>query len=215
MLPLFTAVGALLMIAFVALRAGGSGGPLPGEEFNPAPVGLLHPAREAAFAAEFAILSPTEMVLSPKAGSFAPPLDPFAGANGAAPLVRASADGRVLFAGPHLRAHAVLLSHETPEGIVETFYAGLEAPRVAPGWRVRRGQPLASAASGLEEKPGVGFSFERRSFPALALRPPGGTDASLLGQWPTRPPDRLAQPPQALPAEPEAFSLESEGDAVP
>jgi hypothetical protein len=204
-LPLFTAVGALLMIVFVVVRTGSSGAPLPGEGFVAAPVGLI-PA-DADFDPAFAILSPTEMALSPQATVFDPPLAPFAGAEDGKPLVRAAADGLVVFAGPHEGSHAVLLSHRTAEGLVQTFYGGLEAPRVAPGRSVRRGQALGTLAG--EDAP-EGLRFERRRFPALALEGVSATDEAPPEGRQGRPADRLSPAPEALPVEPEALLLDSE-----
>lgn len=202
-LPLFTLVGALLMIVFVALRAGSRGAPLPGEGFVAAPVGLIPADADAVFDPAFAILSPTELALSPRAAVFGAPFGPLGPVAGGEVL--AAADGRVTFAGSAEAGPTVLLTHQRERFPVETLYAGLGSIRVAVGAQVRRGQPLGN----LPPEGARAFRFERRRFPALAIGEVPGEAGPVPEDWRSRPDDRMSPPPEGEPVEAATFQLET------
>ncbi len=192
-LPIFFLILSIVLVAFVVYRTGEAGAELPDEGHVATRLGLLQPTADATFDADFATLSPIELVLAPYAPVFSPPRPPLP-ARGVE--VHAVADGRVALAN----ASEVILSHERQGQIVGSVYTGLSSVRVGVGTQVRRGETLGIADEA--------FRFETRVFPALASRSPANAVAGVPDEWRGRPAGRLSAPPQGEPLEPGALRLE-------
>lgn len=192
--PVFFLLCAVVMLIFIAIRAGDKGVETAGEGYEPARNGLLRATEKALFDPAFAVLSPTELVLAPTATRFDLPVgsehgaltynaqpfqenrhlgEDFNGIGGQdsdlGDSVFAVADGRVIYAGAPSPGwgNVVMLLHESAEGkMVESVYGHLEAIRVPVGGQVRRGDILGTIGSA-EGRYLAHLHFELRSAPAL------------------------------------------------
>lgn len=187
-LPLFTLVGATLLIAFVIVRAGQRGP--AGEDFTPARNGLLAATADAPFDPALAVLSPIELTLAPESPLF---LDsPFPADIEAEPdAILAVADGRVIHAGSESDGYTVILLHRRDDKVLETVYTGMASARVSVGAMVRRGQAIGNVP--VDER-GT-FHFALRDGPGLSTAPLPGEKTEIPADWKGGGDDRLHPPP--------------------
>jgi len=192
--PLFFVLCSVVMLIFIAIRAGKQGPKSAGEGFEPARIGLLRATDEALFDSAFAVLSPIELALAPTVTNFDFPVgsehgaltynaqpfqenrhlgEDFNGVGGQdsdlGDPVFAVADGKVLYAGVPSPGwgNVVMLLHETGEAkMVESVYGHLDAIRVPVGGQVRRGDIIGTIGSA-EGRYLAHLHFELRSAPAL------------------------------------------------
>jgi len=210
-LPLFFFIAAIATCLFVLLRLRDQGPRLPDGDFLPARIGLLRPKPPLAFDPAFAVLTPREMVLAPRATRFDPPLAPSPEGEEASAPVLAAADGLVLQTGSSGEGgdFLVLLHDRAGSGIVASVYQGISGVRVPVGALVRRGQPLARTDRSQDL-----FRFELRRLRGLETGGPdegtkgrlGGEE--LLSSWRGRDGTSLAPPPEGDRLEDGAFQLE-------
>jgi len=203
-LPFFFLLGAVMMVLFIAFRAGEEG---PGvhEAREPSLNGLIRPGKEATFDPLLAVLSPIEMVLAPDAVSFDAPSGSEHGAltYNAQPFllnrhlgddlngiggqnsdlgdpVYAVSEGRVLQAGwaGEGWGNVVVLLHERNKGeMVKTLYGHLDSIRVAVGGQVRRGDPIGTIGDAAGRYP-AHLHFELSPAAALEIGP-GYADSGM------------------------------------
>lgn len=194
--PVFFALCAIVMLIFIAIRAGQKGPKSAEEGFEPARIGLLRASADALFDPAFAVFSPTELVLAPTVTNFDFPFGSEHGAltyqaesfqenrslgeksEGIGRLdadlgdpVFAVADGKVLYAGAPSSdgGDVVMLLHETGEGeMIESVYGPLDVIRVPVGGQVRRGAILGTIGS-TEQSSRSHLHFELRRAPILDL----------------------------------------------
>ncbi len=194
LLPAFFLLLSLVLIVFVAYRAGKAGAELPEKGYVGARVELVRPVAGAPYDPSLATLSPIEMVLAPEASAFE-----------ASPLlsgqVVAVADGRVVFAG----GDAVVLVHGREGAVVESVYAGLTSVRVWVGRFVRRGEPLGGT--------GPDFRFATRPSPGIGPSPGAGDRGAVPEDWRGSGAGRLSPAPTVKPSE--AGPLKVEENAAP
>lgn len=184
------------MILFLTFRTGARSVILPGDESDPVRIGLISPGEVIFFDPAFAVLSPIEMVLAPKASAFDFPVgsehgslacnalpfrsnhDPGGDLNGGdgreadlGDAVYAVSDGKVVYAGwsSDKWGNAVILLHELETGeMIESVYAHLDSVRVPVGGQVRRGGVLGTIGP-VNTRDSVPFHFELRGSPGLDL----------------------------------------------
>lgn len=187
-LPLFTLVGATLLIAFVIVRAGQQGPVI--EDFVPARNGLLESVGDAPFDPALAVLSPIELTLAPEAAVF---LDsPLSAPVEAEPdAIRAVADGRVIFAGPEGKGFTVILLHQRGGEHLETVYAGMASARVVVGALLRRGQALGP----IDPANPDAFRFVRRDSLSLTTAKVPSESSGIPAEWKGRKEDLVYPPP--------------------
>lgn len=206
-LPIFIIVAAVGMILFLIARTGEQAESLAEKYPESARIGLLAATSDAVFDPAFAVLSPIEMVLAPKADTFEYPVGSEHGAltYNAQPFltdkhlgddlngiggwdsdlgdpVYAVADGSVIFSGwpSDGWGNVVILLHELADGrMVETFYGHLDTIRVPVGKQVRRGDPLGTIGTA-NGRYLAHLHFEIRRYPTFDVG--GGYAESRLGR---------------------------------
>jgi hypothetical protein len=193
-LPIFIAIGAVLIVIFVVI--------MPGEREDPwqsgdpsERVGLLSADPDVPLDPAFAVLSAAERAGAPRAVRFDAPMGSPLGAltynaqpflitrhlgddlNGIGgndsdlgDAVYAVADGEVIYAGwpSDGWGNVVILLHLLPDGrTVESFYGHLKTIRVAVGTEVRRGERVGTVGKG-DGRYLAHLHFEMRSHGTLA-----------------------------------------------
>jgi len=206
-LPIFVIVAAVGMVLFLIARTGDRVESLAEKYPNGARIGLLAAKADSVFDPAFAVLSPIEMVLAPKADNFEYPVGSEHGAltYNAQPFltdkhlgddlngiggwnsdlgdpVYAAADGLVILSGwpSDGWGNVVILLHELADGrTVETFYGHLDSIRVPVGKQVRRGDQIGTIGTA-NERYLAHLHFEIRRYPTLDVG--GGYANSELGR---------------------------------
>ena len=196
-LPIFVLVTAVMMVVFLIFRSGSNDKiKISEDDKSPARNGLIDISEDPVFDAAFAVLSPIEMVSSPKAVRFDAPLGSEHGAMAynAQPFltdqhlgddlngiggwdsdlgdpVYAASDGLVMFAGWPVDGwgNVIVLAHELPDGrMVETFYGHLDSIRVPVGKQVRRGDIIGTVGTA-NGRYLAHLHFEIRRYPTLDI----------------------------------------------
>lgn len=205
--PLFFALCGIVMVIIIVVQAGKQGGDLPPADFVGARIGLIQSVKGAALDPALAVLTPSELVLAPRAPVFDSSGSEsviFRSEQGGI-VVSAVADGRVGFAGMGKEGASVLLIHEVAGKPVETLYRDLASIRVSVGSQVRRGQALGTAIRATASSATV----TSRSFPGLASDPVAGEVMGIPEVWRGRKEDRISRPPVGDPIEPSALKFEA------
>lgn len=192
-LPAFVLVGAILLIVLLTFHTGNNSMVDEEKLTNPARVGLLNP-ENAFFDPAFAVATPIELALAPKAVAFDFPVGSRHGAltYNAQPFltsrhlgddlngiggqnsdlgdpVFAIADGFCIEAGwpSDGWGNVIVLLHELPDGrIIESFYGHLDKILIPVGKQVRRGEKIGEIGNA------DGFylahlHFELRTYPTI------------------------------------------------